>query len=327
MSIGVLGVWVSALAVPVIAHDAGGANLLVACAVCQFVGTLLGGRIQLDILFMSTACACAAITAFPGVGVVAFSVSFGALFRRYLDSVWEPVRAARLEFCGQVVAAVIFVPIAAWGIAGDGWSYVLWIAAVVASMVSVVVRADVRDTADSPAPSRILYAYGLVCAGVASFSLGGILVISSSASEWSGSQSTIFATATLLAGALVAAIVSGYDWPTPAVRFKLGCYACSATAMLSMWARSLDGYLAMSVAFGLGAGLVLINARNVCFNNSNVFFILCQRLSDCVPPLLLAFGATPRELMQAAPAFISLGLIVLPSGIDRVATIALAQLR
>lgn len=253
MSIGVLGVWVSALAVPVIANKAGGANLLVACAVCQFIGTLVGGRITLDVLFLVTACACASMTAFPGPGVVAFSTCFGATFRRYLDSVWEPVRAARLEFCGQVAAAVIFVPIAVWGIAGDGWSYVLGFASIMAGIVSVVVRADVRDTPDSPAPSRILYAYGLVCAGVASFSLGGILVISESASKWSGSQSTIFATATLLVGALVAAIVSGFSWPTPAVRFKLGCYACSMTAMLSMWARDLDGYLTMSVAFGLGA--------------------------------------------------------------------------
>lgn len=80
-------------------------------------------------------------------------------------------------------------------------------------------------------------------------------------------------------------------------------------------------------ATNFGQGLVLINARNVCFNNSNTWFILCQRLSDCVPPLLLAIGATPRELMQAAPAFISVGLIILPDGVDRVAAIALAQIR
>tara|TARA_B110000858_G_scaffold198211_1_gene263242 strand:+ start:1343 stop:2326 length:984 start_codon:yes stop_codon:yes gene_type:complete len=327
MAVGVLGVWVSALAVPVIAHDAGGANLLVACAVVQFVGTLIGGRFPLDMLFVATACACAAITAFPGPGVVAFGLSFGALFRRYLDCVWEPVRAARLEFSGQVVAACLFVPFAASGAAGDGWEPVLCTAAVAAASVSIAVRADPRDTPDAPAPGRILYAYGLVCAGVASFSLGGILVIANSESDWSGSQSTIFATATLLVGATAAAIVSGYDWPTPAIRFRLGCYICSTTAILSMWARSLDGYLVMSVAFGLGAGLVLINARNVCFNNSNVFFILSQRLSDCIPPLLLAMGATPRELMQAAPTFISLGLMLLPTNIDRVATIALAQIR
>lgn len=253
MTIGVLGVWVSALAVPVIANEAGGPNLLVACAVCQFIGTLLGGRIPLDALFLVTGCACVAITAFPAAGVVAFSVSFGALFRRYLDCVWEPVRAARFEFCGQVIAACAFVPIAATEVLGNGWAFVLCSAAIMASIVSTAVRADTRDPADAIAPRRILYAYALVCAGIASFSLGGILVISGSASEWSGSQSTVFATATLLMGAAVAAIVSGYDWPTPAVRFRLGCYMCSATAMLSMWARNLDGYLAMSVAFGVGA--------------------------------------------------------------------------
>lgn len=80
--IGILAVWVSALAIPVIAHDAGGAILLVGCAVTQFVGTLLGGRIDIDILFLATACACAAVTAFPSAGVIAFSLSFGALFRK-----------------------------------------------------------------------------------------------------------------------------------------------------------------------------------------------------------------------------------------------------
>jgi len=281
----------------------------------------------MDVLFLATACSCAATTAFPAFGVISFSLSFGATFRRYLDSVWQPVQAARLEFAGQLVAACIFVPFAAFGPGGGDWGYVLIAASVAAGIVSVVVRADVRDTPDSPAPSRILVAYGLVCAGIASFSLGGILTISTAPTGWEGSQSTVFATATLLLGAMVAAAVSGYDWPTPAVKFRLGCFSCSLTATASMWARDLGGYLAMSVAFGFGAGLTLVNARNVCFNNSNVWFILSQRISDCVPPLLLAMGATPRELMQAAPGFISVGLIVLPTGIDHVAAIALSQIR
>lgn len=325
--IGVLGVWVSALAVPIIANETGGANLLVACAVCQFLGTLVGGRFQLDVLFLMTACSCAAITAFPGPGVVVFSVSFGATFRRYLDSVWQPIQAARLEFVGQIVAACIFVPVAAIGAGGGEWDHILIAASVAASAVSAVVRADTRDLPDSPAPSRILVSYALVCSGIAAFSLGGIITISKSPTGWSSSESTVFATATLLVGAMAAAAVSGYDWPTPAIKFRLGCYVCSATAMASMWARSLEGYLVMSVAFGVGAGLTLVNARNVCFNNANVWFILSQRISDCVPPLLLAIGATPRELMQAAPAFIALGLIVLPPEVDTIATIALAQIR
>lgn len=327
MVIGLLGVWVSALAVPVIANGAGGANLLVGCAVSQFLGTLLGGRINLDTLFLATSCACAAITAFPGPGVIAFSLAFGATFRKYLDCVWQPVQAARLEFVGQLTAAAVFVPVAALGTGGEDWDCVLMAASVAAGAISVVVRAEARDIPDSPAPGRILVSYGLVCSGIAAFSLGGIITISESQTGWTGAQSTVFATATLLLGAMVAAAVSGYDWPTPAIKFRLGCYACSLTAMASMWARDLEGYLAMSVAFGFGAGLTLVNARNVCFNNSNVWFILSQRISDCVPPLLLAMGATPRELMQAAPGFISVGLIVLPSGIDHVAAIALAQIR
>ena len=316
MCIGVLGVWVSALAVPVTANAVGGANLLVACAVSQFIGTLLGKWVGIDYLFLVSALCCSLIVAFPGPGVVLFSLSYGALFRRYLDCVWAPVRAARLEFCGQVVAALLFVPVSATVATGDDWVHVLCAGSVLAGGVSVFVRGDVRDFQDVQAPVRILYAYGLVCAGISAFSLGGILTIADSTTGWSKSQSTVFATATLLVGALVAAVVSGYEWATPVVRFKIGCYACSATAMSAIWARDIHGYFLMSGCFGFGAAMTLIHARAVCFNNSNVFFILCQKLSDCVPPLLMAIGATPRELMQSAPAFISLGLIMLPSRIE-----------
>lgn len=327
MVIGILGIWVSALAVPVVAEETGGPYLLVACAVFQFIGTLIGGRIKLDLLFLAAACAAVSITAFPAPGVLAFGFSFGAAFKRYLDSVTQPVQAARLEFCGQVAAACIFVPIAFFDVCGDGWDCVLYAGGMAAALTSVAVRADARDISDAPAPSRILVAFFLVSAGIASFSLGGVLTISKTESKWSGSKSPIFATAVLLGGAMLAAAISGYDWPTPAVRFRLGCYACSMTAIASIWAQTLTGYLIMSVAFGFGAGLTLINARNVCFNNSNVYFILCQRLSDCVPPLLLAMGATSRELMQTAPAFIAIGLMALPSEVDRIAAIALSQIR
>lgn len=342
--VGILAVWVSALAVPIIAHNAGGAILLVACAVTQFVGTLLGGRIEIDILFLATACACAAVTAFPSAGVIAFSLSFGALFRRwascgvgvaggpnggrrYLDCVWQPVQAARLEFGGQLVAGCIFVPVVLLGDGGGDWDVILMVACIASGAIATVVRGDVHDLPDAPAPVRILVSYSAVCAGIACFSLGGILVISSSQTGWTGSQSTVLATATLLAGAMAAAALSGYESPTPAIKFRLGCYGCSATAMASMWAQSLTGYFIMSVSFGFSAALVLINGRNVCFNSGNVYFILSQRISDCVPPLLLALGLDSRELMQLSPAFIAVGLMLLPPGIDDVALIALARLR
>ena len=67
--------------------------------------------------------------------------------------------------------------------------------------------------------------------------------------------------------------------------------------------------------------------RSICFNASNVYFILSQRLADIVGPALLAAGLTPRELMQLAPAFISASLLLLPTGIERLQDIRMAGLR
>ena len=55
---------------------------------------------------------------------------------------------------------------------GLGWDAVLIGAATVAAVASLVVGADRRISADSPAPPRILYSYGCICAGIGSFSLG-----------------------------------------------------------------------------------------------------------------------------------------------------------
>jgi hypothetical protein len=152
-------------------------------------------------------------------------------------------------------------------------------------------------------------------------------VISDSEGRWGGDVTAVVATAAILAGALFAAIVSGFKWPTASQRYQAGAYVCSATAVTSMWATDTEHFLIMSIFFGFGAGLVLINARSLCFNASNVYFILSQRLADTVGPILLAVGLSPRALMQAAPAFISTSLLLLPSGVDRLSDIRMAGLR
>ena len=58
------------------------------------------------------------------------------------------------------------------------------------------------------------------------------------------------ATAAILAGALFAAIASGYKWPSPSQRYQTGAYICSATAVTSMFATDTEHFLIMSVAFG-----------------------------------------------------------------------------
>ncbi len=58
------------------------------------------------------------------------------------------------------------------------------------------------------------------------------------------------ATAAILAGALFAAIASGYRWPSPSQRYQTGAYICSATAVTSMFATDTEHFLIMSVAFG-----------------------------------------------------------------------------
>lgn len=72
---------------------------------------------------------------------------------------------------------------------------------------------------------------------------------------------------------------------------------------------------------------ILTRHRSICFNASNVYFILSQRLADVVGPILLASGLEPRALMQVAPAFISLSLILLPTGIERLSDIRMAGIR
>jgi hypothetical protein len=313
---------------------------------------------QIRTLFALTAAGCVLLVGFPIPGCLLFGPSFGALFRHYLDCVWAPVRCAQFEFLGQCVAAIAFVPMVWYGL---GWNAVLVGTATVASVASLIVKADRRLSADSPAPPRILWdpispgGQGTVdaLAGTrtgpsaresgASVSVGppgsfhrpaahprpagGILVISDSEGRWGGDVTAVVATAAILAGALFAAIVSGFKWPTASQRYQAGAYVCSATAVTSMWATDTEHFLIMSIFFGFGAGLVLINARSLCFNASNVYFILSQRLADTVGPILLAVGLSPRALMQAAPAFISTSLLLLPSGVDQLSDIRVAGLR
>ncbi len=333
---------------------------------------------QIRTLFALTAAGCVLLVGFPIPGCLLFGPSFGALFRHYLDCVWAPVRCAQFEFLGQCVAAIAFVPMVWYGL---GWNAVLVGTATVASVASLIVKADRRLSADSPAPPRILWepippgGPGTVdaLAGTrtgpsarelgASASVGpsgsfhrptahphpagGILVISDSEGRWGGDVTAVVATAAILAGALFAAIVSGFKWPTASQRYQAGAYVCSATAVTSLWATDTEHFLIMSIFFGsaparprvdsgarliavcarFGAGLVLINARSLCFNASNVYFILSQRLADTVGPILLAVGLSPRALMQAAPAFISTSLLLLPPGVDRLSDIRMAGMR
>ena len=79
---------------------------------------------------------------------------------------------------------------------------------------------------------------------------GGILVISDSESKWGGDLTVVVATAAILAGALFAAIASGYSWPSPSQRYQVGAYICSATAVTSMWATDAEHFLVMSAVFG-----------------------------------------------------------------------------
>ena len=190
-------------------------------------------------------------------------------------------------------------------------------------------------------------------------------MISDSEGRWGGDVTAVVATAAILAGALFAAIVSGFKWPTASQRYQAGAYVCSATAVTSMWATDTEHFLIMSIFFGsaparpfagrfwcqtdcrlrqvwcwTGADQRPVRAfhvqdcgradgrfRSLCFNASNVYFILSQRLADTVGPILLAVGLSPRALMQAAPAFISTSLLLLPSGVDRLSDIRMAGLR
>lgn len=247
---------------------------------------------QIRTLFALTAAGCVLLVGFPIPGCLLFGPSFGALFRHYLDCVWAPVRCAQFEFLGQCVAAIAFVPMVWYGL---GWNAVLVGTATVASVASLIVKADRRLSADSPAPPRILWEpispgarapltpwQVLVrvhlrgnwvlqprLAPSGSFHrpaahprpAGGILVISDSEGRWGGDVTAVVATAAILAGALFAAIVSGFKWPTASQRYQAGAYVCSATAVTSMWATDTEHFLIMSIFFGFGAGLVLINAR------------------------------------------------------------------
>jgi len=71
---------------------------------------------------------------------------------------------------------------------GFGWTSVLIGAAVCSTVAAVVVKADRRMSADAPAPGRVLYSYGSICAGISCFSLGKGLPIT--ASSWVSSNGT-----------------------------------------------------------------------------------------------------------------------------------------
>lgn len=313
--IGASGLWVGALALPVITTDSeGGTPLLLAATVLQLAATVIGSHIPIDLLFVAASAGCALLVAVPMAGSLVFAAAFGALFRHYLDCVWAPVQCARMEFVGQVVAGAAFVPLL-WTL--HSWDPVLIILAILCMATAIVVKADKRDRDPvARAPSRILIAYGCVCAGIGCFSLGGILTIAADTGKLCPHQTTAAATGSILAGAGIAALVSGLQRPSPALKYRLGCYIASTVALSSFWAHSMGAYVAMSAAFGISAGLILINARNMCFNNSNAFFIIANRVADLVGPLLLVLGLSPRALMQACPGFVALSLMLLPSDID-----------
>ncbi len=404
-----VSLWVSALVMPIVAVREGGSLLLVATAVLQFVGTVLGDRVsvravpgalscrsdrpQLDVLFASTAAGCGLLVDFPTAGCLLFGPSFGALFRHYLDCVWwvtvgpnwehgppltrsagpqsgvpslslwarypRPESVPRVRSCcPQCVAGLVFVPLI---FSGFGWGSILTGAATVAAVASVVVKADRRVCADSPAPPRVLYSYGCICAGIGCFSLGAPAAIAISSPrlpdghrrdsghlgfrEQMGRRSDccggdrrdpgrgpvcghcervqLAEPQSAVPGRCVHLLGNCRD-----VHVGHGRGALSGhVGRVRVWRRARADQCQAGSCTRPATAAVLPAPRSLCFNASNVYFILSQRLADVAGPVLLASGLPPRALMQVAPAFISASLLLLPPGIERLSDIHMAGIR
>ena len=308
---GFVTLWINALAVPVVAVDVG-TWLLVVAVVCQLGGTLLGKWVRFD--------ACASLTAvgtiflgleYVTIGTIVFSLGYGMLYRRYLCSVWAPIRAAQYEFVGQILVSFVAIPIV---YIHESYTALFLIAAVLLIIAGVCADTEMRPIETMSGGYRVLISYGMVCGGIGAFSLGGILLVDNDPSEnYSPYQSVAIVVGASLLGAFVGAIVSGIAGRYPERLFKAGALTASAIALLSLIINTIVGYCMMSAIFGFSTSVLIINSRAVCFSASSAGYIFIQKTADLIPPALLYFGLTYRQLLQTAPSFLSIALLVLPA--------------
>lgn len=308
---GFVTLWINALAVPVVAVDVG-TWLLVIAVVCQLVGTICGEWVRFDACSgMSAIGAILLGLGFIAIGTVVFSLGYGMLYRRYLCSVWAPVRAAQYEFVGQILISFIAIPIV---YIHESYSALFFIAAVLLITSGICADTEMRPIESMSGGYRVLVSYGMVCGGIGAFSLGGILLVDNDPSdEYSSYQSVAIVVGASLSGAFVGAIVSGIAGRYPERLFKAGALLASAIAILSLVINSIVGYCVMSAAFGFSTSVLIINSRAVCFSASSAGYIFIQKTADLIPPALLYFGLSFRQLLQTAPSFLSLALLILPA--------------
>lgn len=307
---GVVSLWVNALAVPIVVTQVG-TWLLVVAVVCQLVGVVAGYAVRFDACCGVTAVGCILMgTHFVTSGAVVFSLGYGALYRRYLCSVWAPVRAAQYEFFGQIIVSIIAVPVL---FTQESYTAIFIGTAFLLVVVALTAVTEMRPPESMGGGSRVVGAYGLVCAGIGAFSLGGVLLIAEDgAGRYSSHQSIAIAVASSLLGALAAAILSGVARNKPIELFKAGALLAAFIGATSLVIRGIVGYCLMSGLFGMSAALIIINSRAVCFNASSLGYIVLQKVADLVPPVALYAGLSFRQLLLTTPGILSLALLVLP---------------
>ena len=309
-SFGLVSLWINALAVPVVASDVG-SWLLVLAVLFQLIGVVSGSMVRFDIACWLSSAGCLLLgTEFYQSGTIVFSLGYGALFRRYICSVWMPVRAAQYEFLGQILGSIIVIPVV---YVKRSYAFLFIGCAFLMVIVGFVAVTEMRSSESMRGGGSVIFAYGFTCAGTAAFSLGGLLLIANEDHDrYDSYESVSIAVGSSLVGAMAGAIASGVSGALPEELFKFGVFIASAIATLSLVISTIVGYCIMSAVFGISAALVIINSRAVCFNASSTGYIFIQKIADLIPPVLLYVGLTFRQLILTAPSFLSLALLMLP---------------
>lgn len=307
---GVVSLWVNALAVPIVVTQVG-TWLLVVVVALQLFGVAVGAAVRFDACCGVAAVGCILMgTNFVTSGAVVFSIGYGALYRRYLCSVWAPVRAAQYEFFGQIIVSIAAVPVL---FTQESYTAIFIGTAFLLVIVALTAVTEMRPPETMGGGTRVVSAYGLVCAGIGAFSLGGVLLIAQDgAGRYSSHQSVAIAVASSLLGAFASAVGSGITRIEPVELFKGGALLAAFVGALSLVIHGVVGYCMMSAAFGSSAALVIINSRAVCFNASSLGYIVLQKVADLAPPLALYAGLSFRQLLLTTPGVLSLALLVLP---------------
>lgn len=309
-SFGFVSLWINALAVPVVSSEVG-TWLLVLAVVFQLFGVLSGALVRFDIACWLSSAGCLLLgTDFIQSGTIVFSLGYGALFRRYICSVWAPVRAAQYEFLGQILGSIVVIPIV---YVKKTYVFLFVASAFIMVIIGFIAVTEMRPAESMRGGLRVISAYGFTCAGIGAFSLGGLLLIANEDNGKYGSyESVAIAVGSSLVGAFVAAITSGISGVRPAELFKFGAFLASAVGTLSLIIADISGYCVMSAVFGASTAFIIINSRAVCFNASSTGYIFIQKIADLLPPLFLYLGLSFRQLILTSPSFLSIALLMLP---------------